>query len=321
LRDIIYCETSLIGYDSIIQENHIAIGKLCVARSLPPPPSKPIPPEENVASKGSKQIKAATKAGIATASLFTPAAPIGIIALGVQAYGLGKEKKKAEAAYEQELKLYNQHLVEHEKQMLHHQDILDDEEMRMSTEAAQKKLYESQSDRINELISHARTTLAALYETNILHVKYQNFVATASIYDYLSTGRTASLIRVDNDPGAYNLFEDDLRFGRVVKAIGMVGSQIVGAVRGLASEMRSLNISICDAVEKAGEMQRASSAEVIAGISNLNKTAEMNRLNSEISNNHLEKISEFSKIQTHALREWSPWGGRRVSDKSGYPVD
>jgi hypothetical protein len=317
LSDVIYCETSLIAYDSIIQGNYAAVARLCVPHSLPEPPQKPVQPEEKDPSVKGR----AAKAGIATASLFTPAAPIGVIALGVQAYGRKKDLKNAKAEYEQEMEQYNQNLIEHEKHLTTHRKMLDEEKMRLSVEAAQVKLYEAQSDRVTKLASHAKETLSALYGTNILHTKYQNLVAAASIYDYLSTGRTSSLVRIGNDPGAYNIYEDDVRVGRIVNVIGKVGSQIIGAVNNMSSDIRSMNRSVCSAIDNAVERNKSRHAEVIAEMKSLNNTTERNRISSEISNKHLAEISEFNRIQAHAQREWHPIGGHRVMDKSGRPVD
>jgi hypothetical protein len=150
---------------------------------------------------------------------------------------------------------------------------------------------------------------------NILHRKYQNFIAAASIYDYLSTGRTASLVRAGNDPGAYNIYEDDVRVGRIIKTVGMVGSQIISAVKSMEQSLRCHNQAICDAIENASSVQHSYLSQINEGIATENQ-ADIAR------NQHLKEIADFQRIQTNALRERNSLSQpMRVKDKSGYYVD
>ncbi|MCL2377611.1 MAG: hypothetical protein FWC77_00635 [Defluviitaleaceae bacterium] len=322
LRVVIQCETALIGYSSIIEENKISIENLCVPHSLPAPPSMPLQPRAKKPAVTRRIVIGVigTIILIIGALGLDGALIIGFIVLIIQALGLFRDQRKATNEFMKEIELFNQNYTEYENHLAHHQKLVKKEALRLSTETAQKKLYEKQTERIKEQITHAKNALSALYGTNILHSKYQNFVAAASIFDYLSTGRTYSLVRVSDDPGAYNIYEDDVRVRRIVNVFGKVGTQIVSVVRGLASDIRSLNMSVCNAIEEASKMQMASSSEVIDGLKSINHSVEINRFNNEVNNRHLEKIAEYSRIQADAQREWTPWG-RRVVDKSGFPVD
>jgi len=208
----------------------------------------------------------------------------------------------------------------YEEEMAQYQDRLKKEKRRMRDEAIHKQIYEEQLIRLEELVTHAEETRSTLYELNILHGSYKNFQAVASIYNYLSTGRTSSLVRSGSDPGAYNLYEEDVRIGKIINIVGLVGTQIVGAVNDMSKSMRTQNQAICDAIHRASEIQSAATAQVVAGINALNKTAEATKLHHEASNAHLKQISEFQRIQTDALRGFDVIAGHTVFDKSGRPV-
>ena len=270
LSDIIHCESSLIGFESAVQQNHEAIAKLNICSLLSAPPSKPF----NVGSAGNKK--------------------------------------------------YEQDMFAYEDEIFRYKIRLSKEELRIKKQKAEKRLYEEQTMRMDELIVHAKETLSTLYGLNLLHRKYQNFAAVASMYDYLSTGRTSSLTRYENDPGAYNIYEDDMRVGKIVDVVEMVGSQIINTIGDLSKAMQLQNQAICDAIYYASEIQKSSAAQVIDGINRLNESnhdfTETSRKNDEIRNRHLAEISRFNEIQTNALRQRTAWGQRLVLDKSGWPV-
>jgi len=64
-----------------------------------------------------------------------------------------------------------------------------------------------------------KSVLDRLYSFGIVHRKYHNITAVSSILDSLDTGRTRSLIWNGSDPGAYNLYEEDVNANRIVGAI------------------------------------------------------------------------------------------------------
>lgn len=310
LRTIIYCETNLIGYDSIIEENNKAMGLLCIPNLLPNEPIKPSPPKRFYSIVGIVITWA-----IGVSILLTSAMPLGVIilvALGI--YILTVVKRRSD-----EMKSFRFYENKYYMELEEYRKLNQKELVRMHSESAQKKLYEEQSERITELISHAKGTLKTLYEANVLHLKYQNFVASASIYDYLSTDRTYTLGLATGDPGAYNMYEEDVRIGRIVNAFGMFGTQIINAVQGLGSDIRNMNTSICDAIETASKMQLSATSEISTGIQNMSIIGEANRYNTEMSNRHLEKIAEYNRIRTEALRKVTPWGSV-IEDKSGFRV-
>jgi len=316
LRDIIHCETSLIGFESTLQRNREIISQLCIPQRFAPPTMPNMPQEEKAKVAGR-----VGKTGIGVALSFTPAVVIAApYAIYQATFGMKKDKKKVQESNELEMGIYNEKLFAYEDEMLRYNLRLQKEELRINDETIKKQLYEEQSSRISELITHTKETLVVLYGLNILHRNYQHFSAVSSIYDYLSTGRTNTLARLGNDPGAYNIYEEDVRIGKIINVVGMVGVQIVNVVNSMEQSMRIHNKAICNAIYQVGEMQNSASSQIVEGINNVNQSVEINNKNDEIRNAHLEKIAEFERIQAHALREWTPLGGRVVFDKSGMPV-
>jgi len=81
------------------------------------------------------------------------------------------------------------------------------------------KQLDAEKGKLGDLQDKLADNLKQMYALNILHPKYQNITAVASIYDYLDTGITRSLVRNDADPGAYYLYEEDVRAQRIVDVI------------------------------------------------------------------------------------------------------
>lgn len=65
--------------------------------------------------------------------------------------------------------------------------------------------------------------LTKLYDKNIIHPKYQNFVAIAQIYEYFDTGRCTEL---EGPNGAYNLYESELRANLIIDNLSEIASQL-----------------------------------------------------------------------------------------------
>lgn len=57
--------------------------------------------------------------------------------------------------------------------------------------------------------------LKRLYAVGIVHPNYHSFVPCAMFLEYLSTGRTHSLEATPGDQGAYNLYEEELKFKKI----------------------------------------------------------------------------------------------------------
>ncbi|MDR0325766.1 MAG: hypothetical protein LBI19_06720 [Oscillospiraceae bacterium] len=72
---------------------------------------------------------------------------------------------------------------------------------------------------VNNLISLKEEDLSSLLSLNIIDKRYRDITAVSSIFDYIDSGITMSLIRNGPDPGAYFLYNEDIRANRIVDAI------------------------------------------------------------------------------------------------------
>ncbi|MBQ8374478.1 MAG: hypothetical protein IJX98_02750 [Clostridia bacterium] len=59
----------------------------------------------------------------------------------------------------------------------------------------------------------AKQNLQQLYEMNVLPHKYRNFVAVATMYEYLQTGRCNT---IEGGHGIYDTYENDLRLNMII---------------------------------------------------------------------------------------------------------
>lgn len=79
-----------------------------------------------------------------------------------------------------------------------------------------QKLTEEYETQIKQNLRLATTALTGLYAKNIIHPKYQNFIAIAQLYDYLNIGRC---IELNGANGAYNLFEQEKNNGLLISEL------------------------------------------------------------------------------------------------------
>ncbi len=68
-----------------------------------------------------------------------------------------------------------------------------------------------------------KTKLQNLYAQNVLHPNYQNWVAAATIYEYLDVGRCYELKGPD---GAYNMYEKELMAKKILDSLSAINSSI-----------------------------------------------------------------------------------------------
>lgn len=81
-------------------------------------------------------------------------------------------------------------------------------EKRQAINKKKLELAEQELGIIIRAYSDTKKVLQTYYDTNIIFPKYRNFVAVSSFYEYISSGRCATL---EGHEGAYNIFENELR--------------------------------------------------------------------------------------------------------------
>jgi len=111
-----------------------------------------------------------------------------------------------------------------------------------------EQLAQSAIPFISNLISETNDCVNKLYQFDIIHPKYRHSITIiASLFDYLDTGRTNFLVRKNSDPGAYNLYEEDVRNNRVIDAIATGFSELSYQL----SEIRKNQYSLYQAIQKS----------------------------------------------------------------------
>ena len=136
--------------------------------------------------------------------------PIAIVLALIISYKIGDENNveytPGNAVYDTFMQLYTKN---------YNADLKVKEEM--FTPQIQKLTLEYETLIKNNLLS-SKATLNKLYEKNIIHPKYQNFIAIAQLYDYINIGRCSEL---NGSEGAYNMFEQEKNNGLLINDLDM----------------------------------------------------------------------------------------------------
>ena len=125
------------------------------------------------------------------------------------------------------------------------------------------------SKQFDVTLKQTQTELEILYSLNFIYPKYRNFVAIASIYEYLDSGRCTSLEGAD---GAYNLYEMELRLDKIITGIDRIiysleaikNNQyyLYSAIKEITPQIEKISNSIIENTEKLNEI--AVNSEVTA---------------------------------------------------------
>lgn len=214
--------------------------------------------------------------------------------------------------YNEELSIYNkkleqikveqerQHLELVERAMIAHKEECD--KLEHEYQAAQREYALSVSEIITpelwiarkqkEEISQAEELLIKLYQTRnqmylsgVIFKKYNDFVAIASFYEYLSSGRCTSL---EGPHGAYNLYESEIRMNAIVsqladviKSLNQIQKNqfvIYTAINEATKELTSLNL----ATQKTNATLNAMHGELATISQNTEVTAFYAKKNAEL---------------------------------------
>ena len=110
-------------------------------------------------------------------------------------------------------------------------------------------MTEIQNDKVNisKIYAQCQQSLEKLYSLNIIHPNYQYLEACGMFLQYFSTGRTHSLEQSGGDVGAYNLFENDLKFHTIKNQLNQVleNQQVLC---GVVHEINTNVASLCSSV-------------------------------------------------------------------------
>lgn len=84
-----------------------------------------------------------------------------------------------------------------------------------------EKVQKDKAD-LTKVIDLCTQNLEKLYALNIVYPDYQYLEACGMFLQYLTSGRTHSLEQRNGDPGAYNLYENDLKFNIIKNQLDQV---------------------------------------------------------------------------------------------------
>ncbi|EET58595.1 hypothetical protein BRYFOR_09431 [Marvinbryantia formatexigens DSM 14469] len=105
---------------------------------------------------------------------------------------------------------------------------------------------------IKEAYDINKKTLEKLYSLNIIYHKYHYLEACGMFLEYLISGRTHSLEAQGSDPGAYNIYEDELYRGIIVDKLDNILSNqciLIDGQRQISKQLDFLTKGI-DEVQK-----------------------------------------------------------------------
>lgn len=127
---------------------------------------------------------------------------------------LGKNMQKSEnRKLSEEAERLNQ-----QNRMIYDKSVKE-EQLRLAKENRQKEMLQRDIELLKKQWQQSAEVLQKLYQINIVHPKYQNFVAIAMLYEYFDTGRCTLL---EGHEGAYNIYENESRLNRIITQLDSV---------------------------------------------------------------------------------------------------
>lgn len=302
LNEVLHCESQLYTLREIVERTENEVNVL--GQQLPEivaPSAPPAEPLSTSISKGAKTLGRLVGAffiGIllaGLAALFNITSDIVIIGAFVAPFiyifsNVPSDKessKKEKQDYQNRVQQYNN---EQAKRWQLQQ-----------TNAEKLNNLQIQLPQLYSLIYEMKNALNQLYNENIIHPKYRNLTAVSSFVDYYSTGRTSSLVRMGSDPGAYNLFEEDVRANKILNAINHGFSRLSMQLSEISQNQYSLYTAV-----REGQ-------QVMEGVSNM---IEQSNMHFNQSSYYLKEVANNTRILVDVKRD--RWGALR--DLGGYRV-
>ena len=129
--------------------------------------------------------------------------------LGLGVYATFKHEKSMFNIQQREVNIYEKALSDYNTKKTN--DL-----KRCSLERLEKESILENINKLSQLGKDCKDIKAKLYNLQILHPKYQNYVAVCSIYDYLSTGTRNDL------PGAYDKFDSEVLANRIISKLDAI---------------------------------------------------------------------------------------------------
>ena len=141
-----------------------------------------------------------------------------------------------------------------------------------------------------------------LYSVNVVFPKYRNLIALSSFYEYLMSGRCASL---EGANGAYNLYESEIRSNQVISQLGKVlgsleqikANQYMAYTQLTAvnNNLESLNTAMVSALNTIGSRMDAAETMFLASSDSSARLLEEIRTSSEVAAYNTAASAYYSK--------------------------
>lgn len=161
------------------------------------------------------------------------------------------------------------------KQEVHNINLLN-EKIDVESDTKQQHL-KSESDEIQKSLSDTRQVLNEYYDLNIIYPKYRDMASVSNILEYLLSGRCDDLTGRD---GAYNLLEDDIKFGIIVNKF----DDIIGSLEVIKRNQHYLFTAISEAnisIQNLSERIIESSYRMEAKLASIEYTNSINARNTQ----------------------------------------
>lgn len=114
-------------------------------------------------------------------------------------------------------------------------------------ENARIKLVKDEIKQAKQLLKKLIVVRNSLYSLDIVFEKYRNYVAVATFYEYILSGRCDTL---KGSNGAYNLYENEIRMNTVISQL----EQVIESLKSIKKCQYMLYISISDMNEELKEL-------------------------------------------------------------------
>ncbi len=141
------------------------------------------------------------------------------------------QNDKEEEKYKREMDEYNKKLAAEKK--------------RLAQEEAEKHNLSEALTVMERKLKETTVVLNQYYARNIVFPKYRNLIAMCSIYEYFLSGRCTMLT---GHEGAYNIFENEVRFERIYTKLDEVISKL--------EDIKSNQYVLYDAIQEGNRTTR-----------------------------------------------------------------
>ncbi|GHV17961.1 hypothetical protein FACS18949_07000 [Clostridia bacterium] len=165
-----------------------------------------------------------------------------------------KENSEAKAAYEKAKAAYEKAKEDYPLIVEAHKEKVRQRKKRTQSNAIVIDNLQQESEHVAAAIHDAETTIGTLYDKGVVFEKYRHFVAVATFYEYLMSGRCETL---EGRDGAYNLYETELRQNIIIGKIDEILDRL--------SEIRDTQYVMCSAIQESNRI----SSEIASELSNI----------------------------------------------------